>query len=80
MPLALDGLPTDATVPTGHLSRQELVLLLEVVGRVLDIETIEICEIVGLDSSINTRRFPGEELLLIQMSGVDFSRFRCWAL
>ena len=52
-------------------------LLLEVVGRILD---IEICEIVRLDSSVGVRRFPGEELLLIQMSGVDLSRFRCWAL
>jgi hypothetical protein len=70
-------LPADATVSTSHLRGQELVLLLEVVGRILD---IEICEIVGLDRSMGIRRFPGEELLLIQMSGVDFSRFRCWAL
>lgn len=76
--LTLNGLPANATI---HLRGQKLVLLLEVICCLLSIHVRKIVVLhVRCVRLSYVRCFSGEEFLLIQMSRIDFSRFRSWAL
>ena len=70
MALTLDGLPAHTAM---HLLSKEDLLLVEMCGCVMNIKILEMV-------MLHTRPFPGEELLLIQMSRLsfNFSWFRGW--